>query len=172
MNKSVSRRSFLKGAAAGLAATAVLGVANFAAAEEAEAPKSNWRTPPAPIPESSIKEVLDFDVVVVGGGVAGIAAAATAVEAGAKTAMLSIGIGGAGAHWIGAVNSKAQKEAGFTFDRDVIINDLMWHANYRADQRLIRLWFDESGGKSRNLPQLYFCRSVHRHDTSGTGMEP
>ena len=43
------------------------------------------------------------------------------------------------------MGSKQQIEAGCTWDRATIVNDLMWHALYRADQRLIQLWFDKSG---------------------------
>lgn len=147
MKTKISRRSFLKGAAASAALAATMGMAFQGSAAEApvEGAESNWLSAPDPIAESEIAEVVETEILVVGGGVAGVTAATTAVESGAKTILLEKGLGAVGAHWIGAVNSTMQKEKGMVFDRDEIVNDLMWHANYRADQRLIQLWFDHSG---------------------------
>jgi fumarate reductase flavoprotein subunit len=74
--------------------------------------KYSFETPPASIPESDIREVVETDIVVVGAGPAGLAAAASAAEQGAKVVLLeafhSISApGGPGAPF---VESTMQKE--------------------------------------------------------------
>ena len=48
-------------------------------------------------------------------------------------------------NWFGGIGSRYQKALGVELDRDEVVGDLMWYANHRADQRLINLWFDNSG---------------------------
>ena len=69
--------------------------------------KYSFEIPPAPIPESDIREVVETDIVVVGAGPAGLAAAASAAEQGAKVVLLeafhSISApGGPGAPFVGS----------------------------------------------------------------------
>ena len=81
MSKNVSRRDFLKGSAAGVlgvAATGLLGSAFTAHAEEAQAESF----------EKTVNWDAEFDVVVVGFGAAGAAAAITAADNGAKVLLL------------------------------------------------------------------------------------
>ena len=47
-------------------------------------PASTWDVKPDPIPESDIAGTTDVDVVVIGAGNAGVAAACSAVEEGLK----------------------------------------------------------------------------------------
>ena len=163
------------------AASAASSASAEASSEASSAQASGWRTPPAPIPDSEIKETLEFDIVVVGAGIAGIPAALTAVEGGAKTLLLEkeevSGALTAGSHWIGAVNSKFYKEKGATYDRAAIVNDLMWHASYRADQRLIQLWFDNSGeiiewyvDRFTSKGTMNLMIEMHTKDTGGAHM--
>ena len=98
MNKEISRRSFLKGAAAGVASVAAMSLVGMpvkAAAEEA------WD--------------LETEVLVVGGGGTGVSAAAAAAEAGAKVLVLEkSGIIGGTSNLSGgimqAAGTKYQKE--------------------------------------------------------------
>ena len=142
----VTRRNFVAGAAAlgAMAAVPAAALASETASDEAAAPL--WYEKLDAIDEAAVTETVDCDVVVVGAGVCGIPAALTAVEEGARVVLLEKTVGAKGGpHWIGAIGSKRQLEAGCTYDRAAIVNDLMWHASYRADQRLIQLWFDNSG---------------------------
>lgn len=69
--------------------------------------KYSFETLPAPIPESDIREVVETDIVVVGAGPAGLAAAASAAEQGARVVLIeafhSISApGGPGAPFVGS----------------------------------------------------------------------
>lgn len=71
MNKNVSRRTFLKGAAAGVAGVAAMGLVGAPVLAEAEEP---WD--------------IETEVLVIGAGGAGVSAAAEAAAAGAKVLVL------------------------------------------------------------------------------------
>lgn len=151
-NGNVSRRAFLKGAmgagAVVCAETVLAGCSRENSLETpvaATGPSPSWRDAPDPIDESLISSTIDVDLVVVGAGVGGITAALTGIEEGASVLLLEKEEGlAAGSHWIGAVNTKYYLDKGVSYDRAAIVNDLMWHASYRADQRLIQLWYDNS----------------------------
>ncbi len=53
--------------------------------------KASFEIPPPPVPARDIKEKITTDVVVVGAGIAGLTAALSAVEAGAKAIQLEKG---------------------------------------------------------------------------------
>jgi fumarate reductase flavoprotein subunit len=105
--------------------------------------KAGFEVPPPPVPHKDIKETIDTDVVVIGAGVSGLAAAASAAEAGAKVILLEKG---ETYHFRGlhnaALASKLQKKAGVTVDREKIIYTLMEFASYRNNQKLVKLWAD------------------------------
>jgi fumarate reductase flavoprotein subunit len=74
--------------------------------------KFTFETPPLPIPEKDIKEIVNTEIVVAGAGPAGLAAAASAAESGSKVVLLEkfpriAAPGGPGAPFI---DSKLQKE--------------------------------------------------------------
>ena len=71
MSKDISRRSFLKGAAASMASVAAMGLVGAPVLASAE---ENWD--------------LETDVLVVGGGGTGVSAAAEAAAAGVKVLVL------------------------------------------------------------------------------------
>ena len=91
MSHELSRRALIKGgAAAGLLATAgaLVGCGNRpnkAPATVAES-KHAWEVIPDSI--TDIASVEDFDIVVVGAGIAGVIAAQSAAEAGAKVVLV------------------------------------------------------------------------------------
>lgn len=89
------------------------------------------------------KDTIVTDVVVVGAGIAGLTAAVSAAEAGAKTVLLEKGptFHTRGLH-NAAISSKLQREAGITIDKDKVISTIMEFGAYRADQRLVKLWAD------------------------------
>jgi fumarate reductase flavoprotein subunit len=146
-SKGVNRRDFIRGTTAGVGAVAVgsrLAPVETAHARIAE-PFQPQETVPQ-IPSSQIKETIAADVVVVGAGIAGMCAALTAVEAGAKTILIEKGATHNGRGFDdGCFNSSVHKEAGVLYDREELIGELMKQANYRVDQRLITLWVDHSG---------------------------
>jgi fumarate reductase flavoprotein subunit len=105
--------------------------------------KADFEVSPPPIPASKIKETVTADVVVVGAGVSGLTAAASASEAGAKVVVLEKG---ETYHFRGlhnaALASKLQKKEGYVCDREKVIYAIMEFASYRNDQRLVNTWAD------------------------------
>ena len=103
-------------------------------------------SPPA-IPAKDIRETVSADVIVIGAGVSGLTAAASASEAGARVIVLEKG---ETYHFRGlhnaAIASKLQKKAGIRVDREKIIYTIMEFASYRNDQRLVKTWADNCDG--------------------------
>jgi fumarate reductase flavoprotein subunit len=113
--------------------------------KEMQAP-APWEVPPPPIPAEQIKEVRTADVLIVGAGIAGMCAAVSAAQAGAKTMLLEKGpTYMAHGAYNGAVGSKLQKKLGVEIDKEELIAQLMRWAGEKADRRLVRLWADKSG---------------------------
>jgi fumarate reductase flavoprotein subunit len=141
--QGVNRREFVKGTAAAAGGGLLAGQIPLGAAAETQPPQEAVPQ----ISPAQIKETIAADVVVVGAGIAGMCAALTAVEAGAKTVLLEKGSTyNARGFDDGCVNSSVHREAGVLYDRDELIGELMKQANYRVDQRLITVWVDQSGG--------------------------
>ena len=108
--------------------------------------KYSFETPPDPIPASEIKEQIDTEVVVVGAGMAGLSAALSAVEAGAKTVLIEkMATYQARGHDNAFIGSRLQKKLGIEIDKDEVILNLMKYAANKPDQRLIRMWAEGSG---------------------------
>ncbi len=106
----------------------------------------SFEIPPEPIPASEIKEQRQADVVVLGAGIAGVCAAMAAAEKGAKVIVLekremSTFHGG----WCGIIGSRRQKELGMDVNADEVIADMMRWGACMPDQKLLKLWADESG---------------------------
>lgn len=147
----VSRRDFIKGTAVGTAAAASSGFLLHSSTEAAPVSKAaaqepaQFEIPPAPIPEGDIAETIEADVIVVGAGIAGLTAAVSAAEAGAKTILLEKGLTPMthGLH-NAAVNSRLQQANGIHIDRDEIIATIMQYGSYRSNQRIVSLWADNS----------------------------
>jgi fumarate reductase flavoprotein subunit len=155
--QGISRRSFLKNTAAGAGAIAVTGgvlsaaektvVQSTSSTSSSPQPvKYPWETPLASIPESKIKEKITTEIVIIGSGVSGAAASASATEAGAKVIVIdkhttynSRGSDNA------AIDSKVQKKLGVKVDKDEVVLALQKYSGNRSDQRLLRLWADNSG---------------------------
>jgi fumarate reductase flavoprotein subunit len=108
--------------------------------------KWTYHVPSFPISPRKIKERFTADVVVVGAGTSGKAAALTAAQAGAKVIQIDrhITFRYGGGH-IGAIDSRVQKRLGIKIDKEEVYLQLMrWGANY-PDQRFYRLWAENSG---------------------------
>ena len=163
----ISRRSFLTGAAAtgALAAAAGLmgcapqqaadgkteeGNAGAAGAGEGGASSAaaghTWDVKPDPIPESDIAGTTDVDVVVIGAGNAGVAAACSALEEGLKVPVIekTETVNGRGGG-VGACNSRLNKELGFEIEP--IAAQYRWNrtCGNRNSEALVTKWFKNSG---------------------------
>jgi fumarate reductase flavoprotein subunit len=108
--------------------------------------KYDFELPPNPVPSSDIKNYIDADVVVVGAGIAGLSAALSAAEEGAKTALLEkTATVQARGHDNAFIGSRLQEKLGIEIDKDEIILNLMKYGSNKPDQRLIRMWAEGSG---------------------------
>ena len=109
-------------------------------------PQYSFEIPPVPIPPADIKENIDAEVVIVGAGIAGLSAALSAAEAGARTILIEkmSGVQARG-HDNAFIDSRLQKKLGIETDKEEIILNLVKYGGNRPDQRLVRLWAEGSG---------------------------
>lgn len=156
-----SRRDFLKGAAATAATVALSGImtgcadnANESSAKPDEVSASTkWydeKYLKKPNPITDIAETVDVDVVVVGAGNGGCISAVSALDLGAKVAWVEQNAGVITfAGEIAALNSKvAMEKFGVSYteeERNKIVNDICRYASYENEQRLVKLWAENSG---------------------------
>ena len=153
----MSRRAFLGGLGVSVAVTTA-GLAGCAQPRSVDSPVSSNNSPtdagkPAfltpPAPPTDIAEVLECDVLVIGLGLAGIAAARQAAEDGVAV----IGIDKQeGPSWVsmagdfGVVGSQIQKNLGINWaPRADIVNQLQKDMTYRPTPSLLNYWYDHSG---------------------------
>lgn len=104
-----------------------------------------WETPPAPIPEEQIAETLTADVVVIGGGIAGLGIGARATEKGLSVIVVEKfrGLVARGAH-IACLDSKVMREQGVTIDKQQFARDWMRICGSRVNEDLLWLYINRS----------------------------
>jgi fumarate reductase flavoprotein subunit len=146
----LSRRSFLQGvlAAGSIAALGpVAGCAPKASAAETttRAGTHTWEKKPAPIPDSMIAKTITADILVIGAGMSGMAAALTASEEGAKVVLLEKS-GKPSYRGIdyGSVNCDIQKSVGIKLDPNEVLMEALRWGGHRGDYRVIKAWVDHS----------------------------
>jgi len=107
---------------------------------------SSWDTPPEPIDDAQISEVIDTEVCILGAGVYGVVAAAVAAELGARVLVMqnkeTIHSQGSGA---AAFNSQRQTE---NFDdefRSELVRLKSLYEGGLVNHELVSLWLDRSG---------------------------
>ena len=155
----MSRRSFITGAAATGALAAAAGLMGCApqessggeAASSGDAAPSaatghSWDVKPDPIAESDIAETVDCDVLVIGAGNSGVAAACSSIEKGLKVVVVekTSSVNGRGGG-VGACNSRLNKELGHEIEP--IAAQYRWNrtCGNRNNERLVSQWFHNSG---------------------------
>jgi fumarate reductase flavoprotein subunit len=162
--QEITRRSFIKTTAAGAGAIAATGAGllagtdasgqteSFSSTPSAETKNYSWQkiysweTPPAPIPESKIKEKVTADIIIVGFGVAGATASLSATDEKAKVIVLEkYELYNCRGSDNAAIDSSLQKKAGVKVDKDELCLALQKYSGNRSDQRLLRLWANNSG---------------------------
>ena len=97
------------------------------------------------IADSDIVDTFETEVLVVGGGTGGLFAACSAAENGAKTLVIDKVTSGGIRDDLGAIDSRYQKEWGTKIDKFDYITEMTKIAAGHLDQRLVRLWAEESG---------------------------
>lgn len=148
----ISRRSFLKGAlisGAGAATLAALPGCSPAASggdasPESGAGKHTWEVVPDPI--TDIAETKEYDVVVVGGGMAGTGAAQAAARNGASVAVLERNSEGRFCGLdMAAMGSKVLIDAGVDIDIDDVARLMHSSSQQTSNYNLIRTWAEQAG---------------------------
>jgi len=103
-------------------------------------------------------DILNADVIVIGGGASGLTTAVTAALGGAKTIVFekSGSTGGAAnlASGLFAVESRVQKEKNITVTRDEVFKKLMEYSHWGVDAQLVRAYIDKSGDTIEWLEKL------------------
>lgn len=175
---AMNRRTFLKGALVGTTGVGVAlasGTAPVAHADEtsASAGGPSWETIPEPITDDQIIETHDFDVVVVGAGIAGASTFMRACESGLKAALVEkTETFNARGMDCAAIDTKIQKAAGVTIDKARVINDLVVSSGYKVNGDLIKTWADESGRVFDDLTDMMegmgYTVELYQAETSNT----
>lgn len=157
----ITRRGFLKGSvlgAAGLSAFAFVGCASTQSGNTGKSGTANLveaETPNTSLFDSGIETelslddaVYDVDVVIVGGGAAGMAACATAAEEGLNVLLVEAtnSVGGTTqfAEGIAGVNTEIQKSMGNNLSVQELVDGEMVFSNYCADARLIKDYLESA----------------------------
>ncbi len=153
--KGFTRRTFIKGAALGTVGIATAGILAGCGDDQTGAPGSetgagesvpSFLKPPPPIPDSQITETVTADVIVVGGGMAGLSAAMSAAEEGAKVILLEkteqVNFRG---NDYGAIDSKMQLKINNRVNKMAAVQEIMRYNAYKGNQKVVALWAENSG---------------------------
>jgi succinate dehydrogenase/fumarate reductase flavoprotein subunit len=156
MKTDISRRSFLKGTAAAAAGAALASTPVMAddlliapAPEAAEA-KHPWEIPPEPVAEADIKGTIETEVLIIGGGYSGCAAAASSAERGVQVILVeqNDALTGHGVGGTGSVGSKIIDELGgneaMGLDKPYSVVQWLRACANRARESLVAKFFNES----------------------------
>ena len=105
----------------------------------------SWETPPQPIPEDQIAETVTTEVLVIGGGISGLAASARCADKGLKVITLdknekTLALAGQ----IAAVNSRIMEEKGITIDKKVLAADWLKMSGSRVQEDLLWIFLNRS----------------------------
>ena len=149
---AVTRRSFVSGVAggaalAGIAATVpAMAVADESAETQAEDIPAFLQAP-EPIADEEIAETYECDVCVVGLGIAGVAAARAAAEAGLSVvAIEKCSTPSCRSSQYACFNCDKARAMGISdIDTCELVNELMIQTGHRADARILKNWADHCG---------------------------
>lgn len=105
----------------------------------------SWETPPTPIPEADIAETVTTEVLVIGGGISGLAGSARCVYKGLKVICLDkTERPPAFAGQIAAVNSRVMAEKGIVIDKKQLAADWLKMSGSRVQEELLWLFLNRS----------------------------
>jgi uncharacterized protein with FMN-binding domain len=150
----MDRRTFVTGSTLGLAGAALAGslgtaaLANEAAEEIDAAPASGtpaWLGEEPQIDPAAITATYDCDILVVGAGCAGSAAAATAAELGLNCICIErADCVPETREYLAGVNTQFTLATGQEVDPGKLLNEISRYASGKCDRDLIKLWIDNS----------------------------
>jgi succinate dehydrogenase/fumarate reductase flavoprotein subunit len=105
----------------------------------------SWETPPKAIPEAEIAETVTTEVLVIGGGISGLAASARCADKGLKVITLDKNEKlRALAGQIAAVNSRVMAEKGIVIDKKMLAADWLKMSGSRVQEDLLWLFLNRS----------------------------
>lgn len=106
----------------------------------------SWETPPAPIPEEKIAQTLEADVVIIGGGISGLAAGARCTQKGMSVIVVDKfrELLGRAAH-VGVLDSAVMRRLGISIDKKQFARDWMRVSGSRVNEELLWLYLNRSG---------------------------
>lgn len=165
VTKGISRRGFLAGSA-GVGAVAALGLIGCTpkesgskeavAAAETESTAADWLGSAPEVAEGDIKETKECDILIVGAGMSGITAAATAADMGLDFFVAEKGAEPAAPHFdVGAINSKFTAQTGQSIDEGRLLNELNRYASFKNDSSVTKTWITHSSEMVEWLQALY-----------------
>jgi succinate dehydrogenase/fumarate reductase flavoprotein subunit len=106
----------------------------------------SWLGPEPVIEDSQVAETIETEVLIAGGGSAGLTAAAAAAELGLKVLLIEIKSAFTPMRKeIGVVGSRIQKEEGADIDIQEIVRQHVMYSSAYIDQKLSLIWARESG---------------------------
>lgn len=159
-HQKITRRSFLKGTAAGLISASVTGgnAAIALAEEQAASPvRWSWETGPLDITDDMVSEIVDTEVCVIGAGITGCSAVAGAARAGAKVVCIDKqSTYEAHGNAIGVVNSQYQQSMGYgVLDKSSFMSSYINMFNGAINAPLVLTYVNESGAAFDWLASLF-----------------
>ncbi|MCL2408785.1 MAG: FAD-binding protein [Oscillospiraceae bacterium] len=104
-----------------------------------------WETPPVPVSEAEIAETLEADVVIIGGGISGMSAAARCSAVGLSCIVIDkserqIAIGAQFA----AINTRTMAEKGIVIDKKQLAADWLKVSGSRVEEALLWIFINRS----------------------------
>lgn len=149
-NFAMNRRNFIAGSAAlgvGMAAMGATAPAALADEETTTPVTPSFLEAPEPIADDEIAQTLECDVCVVGLGIAGVAAARAAAEAGLSVVALEkCPAPSCRSSQYACFNTDNARAMGIAdVDTNELVNELMVQTGHRADFRVLKNWADHCG---------------------------
>ena len=143
---SITSNAVMKAAAACIAQAKGESVTIPESSDNVKSGGLDWLGEEPQISDADCVATIDTEVLVVGCGTGGLFACCSAAENGAKTLVIEKNPAGGGVRDdLGALNSRYQKQAGTKIDMFDYITEMTKIAAGRIDQRLVRLFCEESG---------------------------
>lgn len=166
----IDRRDFLRGAVA----VGALGAANALAGCAAPKPRGDAESQASDDAKIVADKTVSTDVVIIGAGMSGLAAAVQAGIAGDSVVLLestsTVGGSGFGVEGIFGWNTAMQQELGIEFDKNLVLRSELESANYGADGALWESMVDDSAANIEWLIDqgVTFSGRVDAYEVRGT----